>query len=117
MSFTSRLRIPRRALVALTFALFVHAAPAQAADPMKVGLSLSLTGAVASNGKQILMALELWRDDVNAAQALPGQGGGTGSRSARPWLRAVRLCGRPGSRQGGARNQEHRSGQARRLHP
>jgi len=73
MSFTSRLRIPRRALVALTFALFVHAAPAQAADPMKVGLSLSLTGAVASNGKQILMALELWRDDVNAKGGLLGR--------------------------------------------
>jgi ABC-type branched-subunit amino acid transport system substrate-binding protein len=46
--------------------LLAHAAPAHAADPMKVGLSLSLTGGVASNGKQILMALELWRDDVNA---------------------------------------------------
>jgi branched-chain amino acid transport system substrate-binding protein len=73
MPFTSRLRIPRRALVALTFAFFMHAAPAQAADPMKVGLSLSLTGAVASNGKQILMALELWRDDVNAKGGLLGR--------------------------------------------
>ena len=73
MPFTPRLRLPRRALVALTFALFMHAAPAQAADPMKVGLSLSLTGAVASNGKQILMALELWRDDVNAKGGLLGR--------------------------------------------
>jgi branched-chain amino acid transport system substrate-binding protein len=73
MSFISRLCIPRRALVALTFALFMHTAPAHAADPMKVGLSLSLTGAVASNGKQILMALELWRDDVNAKGGLLGR--------------------------------------------
>jgi branched-chain amino acid transport system substrate-binding protein len=73
MSFISRLCIPQRALVALTFALFVHAAPAHAADPMKVGLSLSLTGGVASNGKQILMALELWRDDVNAKGGLLGR--------------------------------------------
>jgi branched-chain amino acid transport system substrate-binding protein len=73
MSFTSRLRIPRRALVALTFALFVHAAPAQAADPMKVGVSLALTGGVAVNGKQILMALEFWRDDVNAKGGLLGR--------------------------------------------
>jgi len=42
---------------------------------MKVGLSLSLTGAVASNGKQILMALELWRDDVNAKGGLLGRAG------------------------------------------
>jgi branched-chain amino acid transport system substrate-binding protein len=73
MSFISRLCIPRRALVALTFALLAHAAPAHAADPMKVGLSLSLTGGVASNGKQILMALELWRDDVNAKGGLLGR--------------------------------------------
>ena len=73
MSFISRLRIPRRALVALTFALLVQAAPVHAADPMKVGLTLSLTGAVASNGKQILMALELWRDDVNAKGGLLGR--------------------------------------------
>jgi branched-chain amino acid transport system substrate-binding protein len=73
MSFISRLCIPRRALVALTFALLMHAAPAPAADAMKVGLSLSLTGGVASNGKQILMALELWRDDVNAKGGLLGR--------------------------------------------
>ena len=73
MSFISRLRIPRRALVALTFALFAHAAPAHASDPMKVGVSLALTGGVASNGKQILMALELWRDDVNAKGGLLGR--------------------------------------------
>ena len=73
MSFVSRLCIPRRALIALTFALLMHAAPVHAADPMKVGLSLSLTGGVASNGKQILMALELWRDDVNAKGGLLGR--------------------------------------------
>jgi branched-chain amino acid transport system substrate-binding protein len=73
MSFISRRCISRRALVALTFALLAHAAPAHAADPMKVGLSLSLTGGVASNGKQILMALELWRDDVNAKGGLLGR--------------------------------------------
>jgi branched-chain amino acid transport system substrate-binding protein len=52
------------------FALLVYAAPEHAADPVKVGVSLSLTGGVASNGKQILMALELWRDDVNAKGGL-----------------------------------------------
>jgi branched-chain amino acid transport system substrate-binding protein len=39
---------------------------ANAADPMKVGVSLTLTGGVPANGKQLLMALEIWRDDVNA---------------------------------------------------
>jgi hypothetical protein len=58
MISTSTLRIAWQALVALAFASLVFAAPAHAADPVKVGVSLSLTGGVASNGKQILMALE-----------------------------------------------------------
>src|SRR5437870_4350277 len=44
--------------------------PAQAADPIKIGFSMSLTGAVAPNGRQLLLALEIWRDDVNAAGGL-----------------------------------------------
>jgi branched-chain amino acid transport system substrate-binding protein len=45
-------------------------APSHAADPVKVGLSMALTGAVAANGKQLLAALEIWRDDVNAKGGL-----------------------------------------------
>jgi branched-chain amino acid transport system substrate-binding protein len=73
MLFTSCLRIARQVLVALSFAALLPAAPAHAADPMKVGVGLSLTGGVAANGKQILMALELWRDDVNAKGGLLGR--------------------------------------------
>src|ERR1041384_726514 len=71
---TSRLRIsiqkfcvPVAALSSLVFA------PAQAADPIKVGFSMALTGAVAPNGKQNLLALEIWRDDVNAKGGLLGR--------------------------------------------
>ena len=49
------LRIAWQVLVALSLGSLVGA-PAQAADPVKVGLSLALTGGVAANGKQILMA-------------------------------------------------------------
>jgi len=48
-------------------------APARAADPVKIGFSMALTGAVAVNGKQLLMALEFWRDDVNAKGGLLGR--------------------------------------------
>ena len=48
-------------------------APARAADPIKVGFSMALTGAVAPNGKQNLLALEIWRDDVNAKGGLLGR--------------------------------------------
>jgi branched-chain amino acid transport system substrate-binding protein len=66
MFSTSTLRNVRRALVALTFAALTLVPVANAADPMKVGVSLTLTGGVPANGKQLLMALEIWRDDVNA---------------------------------------------------
>jgi branched-chain amino acid transport system substrate-binding protein len=46
---------------------------AGAADPIKVGFSMALTGAVAQNGKQLIIALELWRDDVNAHGGLLGR--------------------------------------------
>jgi branched-chain amino acid transport system substrate-binding protein len=47
--------------------------PALAADPIKVGFSMALTGGVAQNGKQLIIALELWRDDVNAHGGLLGR--------------------------------------------
>jgi branched-chain amino acid transport system substrate-binding protein len=53
--------------LAILFAVVQWATvPARAADPIKVGFSMALTGAVAPNGKQDLLALETWRDDVNA---------------------------------------------------
>ena len=46
---------------------------AKAADPVRVGLSVSLTGGVAPIGKQVLAALQIWRDDVNAKGGLLGR--------------------------------------------
>jgi branched-chain amino acid transport system substrate-binding protein len=59
-------------LVALMALLFVSGA-ALAADPVKIGLSMSLTGGSAVNGKQLLAALEMWRDDVNGKGGLLGR--------------------------------------------
>jgi branched-chain amino acid transport system substrate-binding protein len=49
------------------------AAPIYAADPIKVGFSMALSGGVAPNGRQMLIALEIWRDDVNAKGGLLGR--------------------------------------------
>jgi branched-chain amino acid transport system substrate-binding protein len=65
-------RVIRNAALA-GLAMLALAAPASAADPIKVGLSLALTGPVSPNGKQLLLALEIWRDDVNAAGGLLGR--------------------------------------------
>jgi branched-chain amino acid transport system substrate-binding protein len=62
----------RAAIVASFVILLVGAAPTHAADPIKVGFSMALTGAVAPNGKQNLLALEIWRDDVNAKGGIKG---------------------------------------------
>ncbi len=46
---------------------------ARAADPITFGFSMALTGSVAPNGKMLLQALEIWRDDVNAKGGLLGR--------------------------------------------
>ena len=67
----------RRSVVASLAATLLSAllarTPAGAAEPIKVGFSMALTGAVAQNGKQLIIALELWRDDVNAHGGLLGR--------------------------------------------
>jgi len=62
----------RRAAAALA-AVLLLAIPARAADPIKVGFTMALTGGVAPNGKQSLAAFEIWRDDVNARGGLLGR--------------------------------------------
>jgi branched-chain amino acid transport system substrate-binding protein len=46
---------------------------AKSAEPIKVGMTMALTGGVAPIGKQVLAALEIWRDDVNAKGGLLGR--------------------------------------------
>ncbi|HEX4411822.1 MAG TPA: amino acid ABC transporter substrate-binding protein [Xanthobacteraceae bacterium] len=62
-------------IVAMLLALCVLLLPhiARAADPIRVGLSVALTGGVAPIGKQVLVALQIWRDDVNAKGGLLGR--------------------------------------------
>ena len=48
-------------------------ASAQTGNPIKVGMSLALTGAGAAPSKVISTALEIWRDDVNAKGGLLGR--------------------------------------------
>ena len=60
------------ALAIVTSALLLPIA-AKAAEPIKVGLSVALTGGVAPIGKQVLAALQIWRDDVNAKGGLLGR--------------------------------------------
>jgi branched-chain amino acid transport system substrate-binding protein len=60
------------AVMMATVALWSPTASAQT-GPIKVGFSMALTGAVAPNGKMLLAAIEIWRDDVNAKGGLLGR--------------------------------------------
>jgi branched-chain amino acid transport system substrate-binding protein len=59
--------------LAISLLMSVLIAPAGAADAIKIGFSMGLTGANAPNGKQLLAALQIWRDDVNAKGGLLGR--------------------------------------------
>src|SRR5512143_3510863 len=67
----SRIRLAIAGAV-LALALLLSG-PARAADPVRVGFSMALTGGTAGIGKQVLVALEIWRDDVNAKGGLLGR--------------------------------------------
>jgi branched-chain amino acid transport system substrate-binding protein len=66
-------RVAVAAVAAVMLSSMALSAPARADDPIKVGFSMALTGGVAQNGKQLIISLELWRDDVNAKGGLLGR--------------------------------------------
>jgi branched-chain amino acid transport system substrate-binding protein len=49
------------------------AVPVQAADPVTIGFSMSLTGGFASAGKPALVAMQLWEEDINKKGGLLGR--------------------------------------------
>jgi branched-chain amino acid transport system substrate-binding protein len=52
---------------------FFSGAFAQSGNPIRIGMSLALTGAGASPSKVINIALDIWRDDINAKGGLLGR--------------------------------------------
>src|SRR5690348_6120044 len=44
-----------------------------AAEPIKIGFGMALTGGLAANGKSALVAMKIWESDVNAAGGLFGR--------------------------------------------
>jgi branched-chain amino acid transport system substrate-binding protein len=46
---------------------------AQAADPIRIGFGMALTGPLAANGKMSLLAMQIWEDEVNAKGGLLGR--------------------------------------------
>lgn len=63
----------RSTAVVASFLAVVLGTRAMAAEPVKIGCSMALTGGVAVNGKQVMMGFEIWRDDINKKGGLLGR--------------------------------------------
>jgi branched-chain amino acid transport system substrate-binding protein len=65
----------RRAALAVTAAAMMAFAfaPASAQEPIKIGFSMALTGPLAANGKQALLGMKIWEEEINAKGGLLGR--------------------------------------------
>src|SRR4249919_4018610 len=70
LTISRRLSLSRLAPSAIAVLFFLAAAPAKAAEPIKIGFGMSLTGPLAANGKMSLVAMQVWEDDINARGGL-----------------------------------------------
>jgi branched-chain amino acid transport system substrate-binding protein len=69
-NITRRGTLLSAAVLALGLAV---AGTAGAAEPIKIGLGMALTGGLAGGGKSALLAMQIWQDDVNAKGGLLGR--------------------------------------------
>ncbi len=63
----------RLALAAGAATLLLAGASAKAAEPIKIGFGMALTGPLSANGKMSLVAMQIWQDDINAKGGLLGR--------------------------------------------
>ena len=65
--------VSRVAVTAMAAALIYTAVPTRAAEPIKIGFGMALTGPLAANGKMSLVAMQIWEDDINTNGGLLGR--------------------------------------------
>ena len=58
---------------AIALLMSLHPAPAGAQEPIKIGFSMALTGPLAANGKQALLGMKIWEEEINAKGGLLGR--------------------------------------------
>src|SRR6202521_5748885 len=72
-----RQAIRRGALIGAVIGVFGLAGggvfTARAANPLKIGFGMALTGGLSANGKPALLALQIWKDDINKKGGLLGR--------------------------------------------
>jgi branched-chain amino acid transport system substrate-binding protein len=70
---TGRAWRPMARIVALLALCLAFAAPGRAAEPIKIGFGMALTGGLAPIGKSALLGMQIWQEDVNAKGGLLGR--------------------------------------------
>src|SRR5436305_12914286 len=63
----------RHLLLGATATLTLPLVPAFAAEPIKIGFAMSLSGPNAGAGKMFLVGREVWKDEINAKGGLLGR--------------------------------------------
>ncbi|MPZ57295.1 MAG: ABC transporter substrate-binding protein [Rhizobiales bacterium] len=66
-------RLAGAALTVMLSAAMTVTASAQSGNPIKIGFSMSLTGPLSPNGKQALLGMKIWQDEINAKGGLLGR--------------------------------------------
>src|SRR6187399_678015 len=61
------------AFAAAVLAFAPNAATAQGGNPITIGFAMSLTGPLAANGKQALLGVQIWEEEINAKGGLLGR--------------------------------------------
>jgi branched-chain amino acid transport system substrate-binding protein len=61
------------ALAALCASCLLTGGPSRAAEPITIGFGMAMTGGLAAAGKSALLAMQIWRDEVNAKGGLLGR--------------------------------------------
>jgi branched-chain amino acid transport system substrate-binding protein len=65
--------LKRLAGAALALSMTLAPVASHAADPIKIGLGMALTGGLAPNGKAALLAMQIWEQEVNDKGGLLGR--------------------------------------------
>ena len=63
----------RLAAIAALAVCVLFGGPGRAAEPITIGFGMALTGGLAAGGKSALLAMQIWRDNVNAKGGLMGR--------------------------------------------
>jgi branched-chain amino acid transport system substrate-binding protein len=62
-----------RGMLGMLLLVVILTSGSQAAAPLRIGFGMALTGGLAANGKAALLAMEIWRDEVNKNGGLLGR--------------------------------------------